>query len=319
MQKQVVISLLWLFLLFSMAWGQLLDEAQAPQQVRSLLNEWRQTIQKEKLNFKVGYNPALKYTLGQLCGLKESKSKTWWKAAGEKNLFKLKPVRLRAMEAVSAVPSRWDWREHDGVTAVRDQGGCGSCWAFGTISTMESYLLIKTNTSTDLSEQQLVSCNTLGYGCDGGWWVHDMLINPGAVLESDFPYVASQVACGGPYTYPHKINGWAYVDGDNKVADTAKLKQAIYDYGPVCTAVYVGTAFQSYTGGVFDKDETPGGGWFDCSESTDVNHAIVLVGWDDSKGAWILRNSWDTGWGENGYMYITYGTSNVGFAAVCVY
>lgn len=318
MKHKIVLSSVWLFLLVSMALGQLMDESQAPQQIRTLLSELRQTIKEKNLSFTVGYNPAMKYTIAQLCGLKESKSRNWWQTAAAKNLAKLKPARLRA-ESVGAVPARWDWREHGGVTPVRDQEACGSCWAFGTIGPMESYLLIKMNINVDLSEQWLVSCNTLGYGCNGGWWVHDMLVNPGAVLESAFPYQASDAPCRGPYTYPYKINGWSYVDGDNKVADTAKLKQAIYDYGPVSAAVYVGSYFQSYTSGVFDIEEATHCGWFNCCTSQSVNHAIVLVGWDDSLGAWILRNSWNDGWGEDGYMYIKYGINKVGYAAVCVY
>jgi len=78
-------------------------------------------------------------------------------------------------------------------------------------------------------------------------------------------------------------------------------------YGPISTAVCVGPSFQSYTGGVFETDE--------CTE---VNHAVVLTGWDDTQGnngVWILRNSWGTGWGEDGYMRIGYGISGVGSCA----
>jgi len=320
MNQTILKACACLFLFCSLAFGQLLDEAQAPPEIRVLLGQLRQTIEKEKLNFKVGYTPALKYTLTQLCGLRESKAANWWQQAATKNLFKLKPATLRLGAPVVSLPSSWDWRAHNGVTPIKDQGGCGSCWAFGCIGAMESWLAIKSNTFVDLAEQHLVSCNNQGYGCNGGWWVFEMLINPGAVLESAFPYVASDVPCGGPYSYPHKLTGWAFVDGEDKVADTNKIKQAIYDYGPVAAAVYVGNAFQAYSSGVFDKNETSGGGWFSCNgNSNDVNHAIILVGWDDSKGAWILRNSWGTGWGENGYMYIKYGINNVGFAAASVY
>jgi cathepsin L len=98
-----------------------------------------------------------------------------------------------------------------------------------------------------------------------------------------------------------------------------KIKQAIQTYGPVAAAVYVGSYFQSYTGGVFDKNESSNGGFCGCSAPSQVNHAIVLIGWDDSKQAWLLRNSWGPGWGESGYMWIKYGASQVGYAAVIAY
>lgn len=296
--------------------GQELDEASAPQEIKNLLQEMRADIKDEGLSFRVGYNPALTFNIEDLCGLVEPKE--WMQKAKELNISVKKPDILRAPEPLG-LPADWDWRDYNGVTGIRDQRDCGSCWAFGAIGTMESLLLIKDSISTDLSEQHLVSCNTYGWGCNGGWWPHDMLVNPGAVLEVDFPYVASDVPCGGPYTYPYQLTGWAYVDGDNQVPSVDKIKAAIHAYGPVCAAVYVGSFFQSYTGDVFDKNESPNGGICGCEPPSKVNHAIILIGWDDSKQAWLLRNSWGTGWGEDGYMWIKYGTSQVGYAAVIVY
>jgi len=315
-----IINFICVFFLITSFLGQAqqLDETQAPQEVKNILQDLRNEIKEKGYSFNVGYNPALNYTLKQLCGLKEPKD--WWQKARELNIKTLRPRIIRSMEEEVGLPAQWDWRLQNGVTGVRDQGACGSCWAFGTIASFESLLLIRQNLTTDLSEQNLVSCNTQDWGCDGGWWAHDMLVSPGAVLEADFPYVASDVPCAGPYDYPYQLSGWAYVDGDDQVPTVDKMKQAIYEYGPVCAAVYVGNAFQSYTSGVFDKDETPGGGLFcGCEPPPKVNHAIFLVGWDDSKQTWILKNSWGTGWGESGCMRIKYGTSNVGFAAVVVF
>jgi C1A family cysteine protease len=296
--------------------GQEQNEAQAPQEVRNMIQELRGEIKEKGYSFTVGYNPALKYSINELCGLKEPKD--WFQKAKELSLSTKQPTVLRSLEAMG-LPSQWDWRAENDVTPIRDQENCGSCWAFGTIGTFESLLLIRDTLNTDLSEQHLVSCNTQGWGCNGGWWAHDMLVNQGAVLETDFPYIASDAACGGPYTYPYQLSGWAYVDGSNRVPAVDKIKEAIYTYGPVCVAVYVGSSFQSYTSGVFDKDELPRGGFCGCEPQSTVNHAVILVGWDDSKQAWILKNSWGTGWGESGYMWIKYGTSNVGYASVVVY
>lgn len=210
--------------------------------------------------------------------------------------------------SLAAVPSAYNWCTLGGCTPVRDQGNCGSCWAFGTVGPIEMNILIKDGASKDLAEQWLVSCNTDGYGCDGGWWAHKYFVSPGAVYESDFPYTATDAPCGGPYTYHEKIASWAYVGTSYSVPSTDAIKQAIYDRGPVSAAVCVNTAFRSYTSGVFNP----------ATSCTTMNHAIVLVGWDDVLGAWRLRNSWGDDWGEDGYMWIAYGKNRVGYAAASV-
>jgi C1A family cysteine protease len=308
----------WLFsafVLFSgtMLLSQELDETQALPAVRKQLQMLRKGIADEKLSFHVSYNPAMNRTIEQLCGAKPPQD--WWSAAKKKNLNKIAPATLKAS---ITLPAKWDWRDHNGVLPIRDQGNCGSCWAFGTVGSYESFLLIKHSVTADFSEQHLVSCNTQGWGCGGGWWAFDMLINPGAVWESLFPYVAADVSCPAGLTYAYQASSWAYVDGENQVADTQKIKEAIYQIGPVAAAVYVGSYFQGYSDGVFDKDETKSGA-FSCAPAKNVNHAILLVGWDDAEGVWILRNSWGPGWGEDGYMRIKYGINKVGFAAASVY
>jgi C1A family cysteine protease len=259
----------------------------------------------EGYSYRVAYNPAMEFSLDQLCGLEEPAD--WQETA-----------RVRKLGSLQALPSSFDWRDV-GLPPVRNQGGCGSCWAFGTVGALESRIMIQSGSAVDLSEQYLVSCNESGWDCGGGWWAHDYHewkmpageLEAGAVLEADFPYVASNAACGSPHDHAYRIDNWAYVSGYG--SDIEEIKQAIYQYGPVSAAVAVGPAFQGYSEGVFDNDE---------SGSVGINHAIVLVGWDDAYswdggtyGVWILRNSWGSGWGEGGYMYITYGTSQVGYSA----
>jgi predicted secreted protein len=215
--------------------------------------------------------------------------------------------------SITAVPAAYNWCSLAGCTPVRDQGNCGSCWAFGTVGPLEQAILIKDGVSRDLSEQYLVSCNTDGWSCSGGWWAHDYHEwkypasepGPGAVYEADFPYTATNAPCNPPHTHHETIADWVYVGSQYGVPTTAAIKQAIYDHGPVSAAVCVNTAFQLYTGGVFNP-------LVSCST---MNHAIVLVGWDDSLGAWRLRNSWGDDWGEGGYMWIAYGKNYVGYSA----
>jgi len=301
------------------AFGQIMDEENAPEHVKETLARLREEIQSHNLTFNVGYNVAHQYTIEQLCGLRETD--TWWTEAKDLNIQAIKPKNLtmRVEAEDVGLPQVWDWRANNGVTSVKDQQNCGSCWAFSAIASFESNLLIEQAINVDLSEQHLVSCNPWNWGCNGGWWPHDMLKNPGAVLESEFPYEAEDLPCGTSYNYVYQLNGWAYIDGDDKIPSVDKIRQAIYNNGPVCASVYVGSAFQSYTGGVFNKDESPKKGFLDCSDPVKVNHAILIVGWDDTKGAWIIKNSWSRYWGDNGYMYIKYGISNVGYAAALVY
>ena len=218
-------------------------------------------------------------------------------------------------EIAEDLPPAFNWCDLGGCTPVKDQGACGSCWAFATAGLLELNLLIREGNFEDLSEQFLLSCNTERWGCRGGWWAHDYhqwKVPPedegaGAVLEAAFPYAARDDACNPPHTHRYQIRSWGFVAGEWVGAPVVDIKRAIYEHGPAATAVCVDPEFQSYGGGVF---QGPG-----CSL---VNHAVVLVGWDDEQGdsgVWHLRNSWGPQWGEDGYMRIPYGMSNVGFGA----
>lgn len=217
---------------------------------------------------------------------------------------------INTIPAEKALPASWDWRDKGIVPAVRDQGGCGSCWAFGTVGIMESALKKAGGPLTDLSEQFLVSCNEDYWDCAGGLTAHhyhyDTLgVNQtkvGAVLESAKPYTATNGSCTVAYDHPYKLKNWKFLTGDEwTVPSVDAIKNAIYTYGPVTTGVCVGSGFYSYTGGVFSGNDNCGGF---------TNHQIILVGWDDATGSWILRNSWGPGWGENGYMRIKYHTDS---------
>ena len=263
----------------------------------------RSQAQEEGWTFTVGENPATRYTLDQLCGLKEPEN---WRENAK--FVKITPSL--------SLPSRFDWRDTGGCTPIKDQGPCGSCWAFATVGPLECNILIKDGVEVDLSEQWLVSCNTNGWGCGGGWWAHqyhewrpDPCGHHGAVLEEYFPYIAMDYPCDCPYPHDYWIDNWAYF-GSGSTPAVSDIKQAIMDYGPVSAAVFADGAFLAYTGGIFT------GPSYD-----DVNHGVVLVGWDDSQGTdgvWFLRNSWGPGWGEDGYMRIEYGACDVGYRACFV-
>lgn len=255
-----------------------------------------QKVEREVLDrghtFSVGYNPAADYTIDQLCGLRPPPDQP-------------KSAELQVTPVITALPPAFDWRNNNGVTPIKDQGYCGSCWAFSTVAVLEHQIKILCGTTVDLSEQYLVSCNTDGMGCNGGWWAHDYHQSPGAVPESEFRYAGQDLACGGPYSHPYQIDWWSYAG-----TSVGAIKQAIYDYGAVAAGVCVGDKFTYYIGGIFDADECGTNG---------INHGITLVGWNDDlgpdNGYWILKNSWGPYWGEKGYMRIRYGTSQVGYGA----
>jgi C1A family cysteine protease len=216
--------------------------------------------------------------------------------------------------SLTTLPSSFNWCDHNGCTPIKNQGNCGSCWAFATVGPLESLIKINDGITADLSEQYLVSCNADGWGCDGGLWAHDYhqwkKVNgeteAGAVLENHFPYESQDVTCNPPHLKAYRIDSWQYVCPDC-TPTTAQLKQAIYEHGPLSVSVCVNDAFQNYSGGVFSGPS--------C---TTLNHGVVLVGWDDGDDCWIMRNSWSTGWGEAGYMRIKYGVSGIGHDAAYV-
>ncbi len=195
------------------------------------------------------------------------------------------------------------------VPPIKDQGQCGSCFVFSGTDTAEMALMkggVITVSGGGLAEQFIMDCHRDLGGCDGGWEtdVLDVAMQTGIPLTSDYgPYKASSGACkGGAKLY--KIAAWGYCDTANAdgVAQTQLIKNAMAQYGPISVAVDA-SQFDSYNGGVL-------GG-----TGHSINHAVILVGWDDSKGAkgaWKLRNQWGVGWGIQGYMWIEYGAFDIG-------
>ncbi len=285
-------------------------------EIQGKIQMLQEDIQNKGATFTVGYNSASEYTIPQLCGLVEPEG---WRLNAR---FEATQRYLSA----GSLPSSFDWRQLEGGnTPVRNQGSCGSCWAFSTVAPLEILISYHCGNVVDLSEQYLVSCNDEPgdkWGCGGGWFAHDYHewkyssaegeTDFGAVLETSFPYRASDVACNGPHSHPYKISDWRFIESDwgGAVPPVAAIKAAIQTYGPVSAAICVGTNFHNYEGGIFNISES-------CSDV--VNHAITLVGWVDDGGEdggyWILKNSWGTSWGESGYMRIRYSKSLVGYAA----
>jgi hypothetical protein len=219
----------------------------------------------------------------------------------------IKPAAsLSGASLAAAAPVSLDWRNHNGnfVTPVRDQGSCGSCWAFATTAGLESYTLIKNQTpgqNLNLSEQVLLSCSGAG-DCESGGYTDEAstyIENTGLTLESCYPYTQADGLCSNAcpdwQKSAYKIGSWAYAC--QAKANAANIKNALNTYGPLVTFMWVFEDFVDYyTGGIY-------------SYTSGVNlggHAVLIVGYDDANQCFIVKNSWGAGWGESGYFRIAY-------------
>jgi len=231
------------------------------------------------------------------------------------------------------LPAQFDWRNHNGhayIGPVRDQGYCGSCYAFGACAAAEGTYNRATgrydSNCVDFSESYLIWClgrlaqyNPHFFGCHGADWDYyelEALTVEGVTTEADFPYRESDPGTCIHWEDPTVVfKSWHRIPCN----DIDAIKTAIMTYGVVDAAVDVAGAFSAYSGGIYEDTATtcPGDGYVgpECYY-TFTNHAVALVGWDDNNGDgyWILRNSWGPSWGEGGYMRIKYTSARVACA-----
>lgn len=215
--------------------------------------------------------------------------------------FNFEPVDAEpiAMVAAAELPAALDWREAGGnyVTAARNQKKCGSCWAFAMTGGLEAYTLLKNKTpgkDLDLSEQVMVSCSGAG-SCQGGRLTASFLQKTGLPLEAAYPYTGADGTCAtaaaGWQTGAYKVGAWGSVS-----QDLTAIKTALVKFGPMPTAMLVYEDFMHYKTGVYSytTGKKLGG------------HAVLLVGYNDEGQYFIVKNSWDTGWGEGGFFRMAY-------------
>jgi C1A family cysteine protease len=201
-----------------------------------------------------------------------------------------------------SLPESVDWRNNGGnyVSSVKNQGSCGSCWAFAVTGALESKAMISLGTpgkNLNLSEQIVLSCT--GTGSCGGGYISDastFLYSNGDGRESCYPYTGKngncENACSNRTIRPYRLtSSWAWVS-----TNVDSMKNAIANYGPIATTLAVYRDFYYYTEGVYRHT------WGEFRGL----HAVLVVGYNDVGGYFIVKNSWGTGWGEKGYFRISY-------------
>jgi len=200
---------------------------------------------------------------------------------------------------------RVDWRENGIVPAIRDQGMCGSCWAFSAVSNIESvWARTKNTTLVALSEQQLTSCDTRDGGCNGGFmneafqWLLESQDGWIATAES-YPY-DSAWGFAPPCKSNETLVKGARISGFKDLPkNETQIAQFVSSGSPVAVGLDA-TSLEWYFGGIITE----------CA-STEANHAVNIIGYDDTHNPpyWIVRNSWSTIWGEQGYVRIAKGSN----------
>lgn len=274
-------------------------ELNAPLDIAEELQSLREIIKQYELHFQIGYTAAMDFPINTITGLVPPPNL--------ENIIKNQIDLQKVPESLETTQyvelTQFDWREKQGSTGVRDQGACGSCWAFATHGALEgSYRVLTQGKNIDSSEQDTLDCSEAG-DCNGGWWAFDYLVKIGSASEDEYPYKGKKDFCKLDVKRPYCAKYWSYITPTT----VDELKKALYEKGPLTVAVIVTPLFQAYTSGVFDENA-----------SGNVNHGVTLIGWDDERGAWLIKNSWGTGWGEKGYMWIKYGSNRIGYGAAWV-
>ena len=220
------------------------------------------------------------------------------------------------IKPTNAAPDAWDWRDSGCVPKVKDQGSCGSCWAFATIDNLEALYCLYKKKVLPFSVQMLVDCDTYDSGCNGGLmeysytWLKE---NGGIMTDADYPYKGYKGTCqSDPSKYVDMtISGYKKLGSSTSTwspVDEDEMKEFLYEVGPLAIALNA-NPLQTYTGGVLDKTSSQ------CPVSG-INHAVLLVGYghDDAsnKDYWLVKNSWGQSWGEDGYFRIKRGSGTCG-------
>ena len=205
-----------------------------------------------------------------------------------------------------AAPAEFDWRKQAAVGDVKDQGSCGSCWAFSTVANLEGLYAIKNKKQVVLSEQQLVDCDTdQDNGCNGGLMedAFRYVQEHGLALSSDYKYTGRDGTCKAS-----RVKSAIAIKGQHFAPDQDEenIKKMLVETGPLSIAVNA-EPLQFYDGGILNADAS------ECDPQA-LNHGVAIVGYGSENGQayWIIRNSWGPNWGEKGYVRFALGNGVCG-------
>lgn len=225
-----------------------------------------------------------------------------------------------ARDGHDKAPASFDWRLRNVVTPVKNQLTCGSCWAFSAIGCVESHHAIKTNKLVALSEQKLLDCDKKNQGCHGGF-MHDafefIMKSGGIESSSEYPYVAKVNPEWSQHCNKSQANQNSLVkvlSYRNITGGEDDMKQFLYRHGPLSIA-FNANNIPFYQSGIVDYDE------LEC-DPLGVNHGLLLVGYGEERSPtdgriipyWIIKNSWGSSWGEQGYFRVRRGKNVCGVA-----
>jgi len=234
----------------------------------------------------------------------------------EPSLQELEQVATAKYQAILAqgmmaygYPTAFDLRNVGGrnyITPVRDQGGCGSCVAFGAIATIEGTARKRANDpnlAIDLSEAHLFYCiaGAQGRNCGNGWWVPPSLTaaqNPGIVDEACFPYTAGDQACKLCTDWQNRV---AKITSWHEITAVTDMKNWLSTNGPLAACYTVYSDFFQYKSGIYRH----------VSGDVRGGHCVSCVGYNDTQQYWIMKNSWGAAWGEQGFFRIGYGQCGI--------
>lgn len=210
--------------------------------------------------------------------------------------------------ATAASPS-FSWASSGVMTPVRDQGTSQNCWAVAATEAFESNWQLRNKSRVTLSPQPVLDWSRQA----GPGYLNtafQMLKDHGTTSEAAYPYNHVPATVRSIAT-PYKVSSWGEVAGSGARPTVAALKQALMAHGPVAVGLQTSPSFDAHRGNGVFKDNV-------VTKAGELNHFVLLVGWDDASGAWLIKNSWGTGWGTNGYAWIAYGSNDIGASATWV-